>query len=871
MKKVVSILLAVLFAVPAFALVPSALDDTTLAIAGINVTRTADSVVIYTGSGSRTNTNKWGFEVCVDANGVIISAGGNNNIVPDGGFVISGHGTAADSLRECAAVGRHARYFEKPAMVVISDNYVPPFFSTEYAFNGVNRIRRENQIIVYTGRETTGTNQWGFEVCVDSSGTVISVGGNNNAIPEGGFVVSGHSEGSDLLRNNIVPGMHIEYDADKLLLYVSYGIEGMIFNARGSIEKQRSRLDSLEARFALEDRSDYEKLESARAELETEISRFRSGGYTENELAEYLAGFGKKLDLLSAGGDESIPFEYRGVWVRPREKSREEVRKLVARLHELGANMLSIETQYSCGTIFPMPKDSLIQQNPYFGGFDVLQAYIEECHALGMELHCWMPVYNLGSVNSPNAGIAVFAKRPDLFCRNQDNGFYDENGGSFMMLDPSNPEAAAFLLEFYEYLITNYDIDCLQLDYIRYLGIGTEYDWGYHTYAAETFKKKHGFYPTFDREAEWWDDWCRIRCECVTGLVRSVRGLIDSKAPWIMLSADVFSDLSTTRTSIYQDTETWVKEGLLDILHPMTYGAATPYAQAPLFAALCAGKCLLAPGVGAYLNEVSGDVMHDQIAFLRGKNYFGAVAFESTAFLEKAVVKKICDGVYSEPAPSPRLDPEGTADAAYSFFSVRLSRAKESGDLTAAEHRKLMNALSSAVDAVKNGDGTREAASFRSLAGSTGTARAKAAFGDYAGMFYNAAVLAALEKTEKAGYIRIREKTAASGLGKYLPSGAEFLCEPGGKYAGTGTEVKYTVGGKSFSAVITVPGDTNGDGTVGPADYAMIKRTYLGTYSLEGARLAAAKVSGGEKLRPADYAMVKRHVLKTYNLFKDTE
>ena len=790
MKKFVSLLLAALLTVPAFALVPSAREDATFAIVGINVTRTADSVVIYTASGSRTGTNQWGFEACVDADGVIISVGGNNNTVPVGGFVISAHGTAAAALRECAAAGRHARYFEKPAMVIISDNYIPPFFSAEYAFSGVNRMRRTNQIIVYNWGGTTNTNQWGFEVCVDSSGTVISVGGNNSLIPDGGFVISGHGDGADLLRNSIIPGLHVEYDADKLMLYVSYGIEGMIFNARSRIEKQRSRLDSLEARFALEDGSDYERLDSAGEELETEINRFRGGGYTENEMAEYLVEFGKKLDLLSAVGEESVPFEYRGVWIRPREKTREEVRELVARLHALGANMLSIETQYACGTIFPMPKDSLIQQNPDFGGFDVLQAYIEECHALGMELHCWMPVYNLGSVNSSNAAAAVFAKRPDLFCRNQNNSLYDENGGSFMMLDPSNPEAKAFLLEFYEYLITHYDIDCLQLDYIRYLGTGTEYDWGYHTYAAETFKKKHGFYPTFDQKAEWWNDWCRIRCDCVTDLVRSVRGLIDSKAPGIMLSADVFSDLTTTGTSIYQDTETWVKEGLLDILHPMTYGAASPYAQAPSFAKLCADKCLLVPGVGAYLNEVNSDVMHDQIAFLRGKDYFGAVTFESTAFLEKASNTKVYAGVYSEPAPSPRLDPEGTADAAYSFFSVWLSRAKQSGDLTAAEHQQLMNALSAAVGAVKNGDGTREAASFRSLAGSIGTARAKAAFGEYAGMFYGAAALAAIEKTEKTGYIRIREKTAVSELGAYLPSGAEYLCAPDGKYACTGTAVK---------------------------------------------------------------------------------
>ncbi|MBR0232117.1 MAG: family 10 glycosylhydrolase [Clostridia bacterium] len=869
MKKTIPFILALFLSVPALLLCAGASGDVRLAVSGFNVTRAADSVVIYTNSGSSTNTNKWGFEVCVDSDGIIISAGGNNSTVPLGGFVISAHGKAISPLREAAKVGFHARYFEKPAAVVISESYIPPFFSTEYSFNGVNRIRLENQIIVYTGKSFTGTNQWGYEVCVDASGFVISLGGNNSAIPEGGFVVSGHGEGAALLRNCMAVGQRVSFDAEKLILYVSYDIESMILNARWNIEKQIRHLDGLEDRFSPGDDLSRERLGAAREELEAEIGKFRDGLLTENETAEYLVGFGKRVDSICAVCEESVPFEYRGVWVRPREKTREEVRALVARLHELGANMISVETQYSCGTIFPMPEDSLIQQNPDFGGFDVLRAYIEECHALGMELHCWMPVFNLGSATSPNADISVFAKRPDLFCKNQDGGIYDESGGSSMMLDPSDPEAKEFLLGFYEYLITNYDIDCLQLDYIRYPGAGAEYDWGYCTYAAETFKKSHGFYPSFDSKAAWWEDWCRVRCDCVTDLVRRVRALIDEKAPGIMLSADVFSNLSTTVTSIYQDTETWVNEGLLDLLHPMTYGAATPYAQAPLFASLCAGKCLLAPGIGAYLNEVSGDVMHDQIDFLRGGGYFGAVTFESTAFLEKAVVKKICDGVYSEPAPSPRLDPEGAADAAYGFFTVRFARARQSGDLTEAEHEKLLSSLSAAVRAMKEGDGRSEAAEFAKLAASCGSERAKAAFGDRAGMFRFAAELAAKRRCEYAGYIFVREKTSPAELGAYLPSGAEFVCGADGKYAGTGDTIEYSAGGKSYTATVAVPGDTNGDGVVGPADYAMIKRACLGTFTLKGDKLEAAKVSGGEKLRPADYAMVKRHVLRTYDLYKN--
>ena len=867
MKKRISLIIALCLLVPSLVLGANADEDATFAVAGFNTYRSADSIIIYNQSGEYTQTNQWGYEVCVDSDGVIVSVGGNNRQVPVGGFVISGHGTAAAELRACAKVGRHARYFEKPATVIISDSFIPPFFTAEYPFNGVNTIRRQDYIVVYNWSGSTNTNQWGYEVCVDSQGTVISVGGNNNAIPEGGFVVSGHGDGADLLQLVMTPGLHVEYDAEKLILSVSYTIESMIFNACSALDTHRETLDSLNARFALEDESVFRTLETYSAELDSEVKKYRDGRITSLELAEFIAGFRRRLDSDVSQSDESLPFEYRGVWLRPRETSRAAVHEVVTRLHDMGVNMISIETQYACCTVFPMPEGSLIQQNPSFKGFDALQAYIEECHALGMELHCWMPVYYLGSSDSVNADIAVFAKRLDLFARNQDNNYYDEDGGSFMMLDPSNPDAKAFLLEFYEYLLTNYDIDCLQLDYIRYIGPGAKYDWGYHTCAAETFKAKYGFYPTYDQSAPWWNDWCQIRCDCVTDFVRSVRALIDEKAPGVLLSADVYSDLSTTKTSVYQDSARWVKEGLLDILHPMTYGVNTPYVQVPSFAELCKGRCVLAPGMGAYLSSVDPDVLYGQIAYLRRENVFGGVTFESTAFLTKAQGGKICGGLYAEPAPSPLREPAALADSANAFFAARLSRAKKSGDLTASEYGKLVAALNAATEAIKTGDGVPEAAQFLALCKSSGSARAKSAFTPYADMFRTAAQLAAKQKTADAGYIYIPEKTRPEELAAYLPQGASYVCGGAGRYAGTGCELLCRDASGSFKATVIVYGDTNGDGVVGPVDYAMIKRTYLGTYSLEGAKLAAAIVSGGAKLRPTDYARVKRHVLGTYDLF----
>ncbi len=54
-----------------------------------NTPRYAEYLVVYNKGGTKTGTNGYGFEVVVGADGYVISAGGNDNEVPAGGFVIS--------------------------------------------------------------------------------------------------------------------------------------------------------------------------------------------------------------------------------------------------------------------------------------------------------------------------------------------------------------------------------------------------------------------------------------------------------------------------------------------------------------------------------------------------------------------------------------------------------------------------------------------------------------------------------------------------------------------------------------------------------------------------------------------------------------
>ncbi|MBO4453236.1 MAG: hypothetical protein J5793_04815 [Clostridia bacterium] len=62
----------------------------------------------------------------------------------------------------------------------------------------------------------------------------------------------------------------------------------------------------------------------------------------------------------------------------------------------------------------------------------------------------------------------------------------------------------------------------------------------------------------------------------------------------------------------------------------------------------------------------------------------------------------------------------------------------------------------------------------------------------------------------------------------------------------------------------TVYGDANGDHVVDVLDYLVIKRHFLGTYTIQDQYLVNADVNGDGRISAADYLMVKRHVLGTY-------
>ncbi len=76
--------------------------------------RGPDQLIIYTPSYGHptTLTNEWGYEVRVEK-GVVTRVGGNNSPIPPDGFVVSGHGRAAEWMRLNLYAGTKVEYDAK--------------------------------------------------------------------------------------------------------------------------------------------------------------------------------------------------------------------------------------------------------------------------------------------------------------------------------------------------------------------------------------------------------------------------------------------------------------------------------------------------------------------------------------------------------------------------------------------------------------------------------------------------------------------------------------------------------------------------------------------------------------------------------------
>ena len=181
-------------------------------LTGVNITRTADALVMYCNPIVEAPTNKWGMEIACDKNGVAICDpvyGKGHMAVPDGGRVYSAHGKAIAYLQN----------IRKGFKVWVQNGVVYYNHRQHRSVDGEDRVRSTNQLIVYRSNAVR-RNIWGCEVAVQN-GVAINTpiyGKCNIAIPKDGYVISGHGDSAWWMLKYIKKGTKITRSGNVIVL-----------------------------------------------------------------------------------------------------------------------------------------------------------------------------------------------------------------------------------------------------------------------------------------------------------------------------------------------------------------------------------------------------------------------------------------------------------------------------------------------------------------------------------------------------------------------------------------------------------------------------------------------------------------------------
>ncbi|MDD4125242.1 MAG: family 10 glycosylhydrolase [Eubacteriales bacterium] len=676
LMPILALTLSFALIIPLFVFPSAAKADTAYSytVGGINVYPKTGTVTVYTDEYGATCGGKDSYNALeiVVSEGRVVSVGGVDNAIPEGGFVAMVRGSGLTTEIEALSLGEgDTVIFDEFNMEIlfINENY-SPFYSDTISFDRYNSTRTENTIIIYNSGATTKTNIWGTEVVVDAEGFVASIGGNDNTIPKGGFVIS--AVGKDRmaeLTNAAVLGLAVTVDNDAKTVTFAFSKESIVGGMSAEYNNFVSDTEAGKAVFA---NLNYIEIEKLLAQMESCLNSADEAIKADDIAAAMVKKYEfAKLQRQS----EKLTVEYpaveaRAIWLRPTASdTRIKVNETVKAIHEAGYNAVCIELLFNSVTIFSVDTDEyLFSQDPLLNGFDVLEAYIDECHKYGIEVHGWMTCYRVSHGSSTNRNLAVSTLKPEWLCMAK-SGTVEVGDTKGYFLNPALPEVSEFLLKFYRYILNTYSLDGFQLDYIRYPYAAGE-DFGYDDYTRSLFEDEYGTDPiNLTSSSSLWNDWCRFRAAFVTDFVGEVSQLVKEIRPDIYLSADVAPDYRDVYAKYMQEAEIWLTEKLIDMAFPMAYGTNV----VPLYSSFT----VAAAGDYAYayigLGDYGTDILKREIVETRQAGGDGFAFFSWSQYVSGNYVNEIASSILSWSSLSPSYNASEALHAQAEYMLERIS------------------------------------------------------------------------------------------------------------------------------------------------------------------------------------------------------
>lgn len=242
-----------------------------------------------------------------------------------------------------------------------------------------------------------------------------------------------------------------------------------------------------------------------------------------------------------------------------------------------------------------------------------------------IEVHAWFVMQRItrGETLHPNH---ILSRHPE-YVMSDSNGNISSGGTRY--LDPGHPGAVDHNVAVILDCLSKYNIDGINLDYIRYPEASG--DWGYNPVSIARF---NAFYGKTGQPAVNDPDWGDWRRRCVTLAVKKVYVKSLMLKPSVVLTADTINwgfnytsvedfKNSSAYAGVYQDWVGWLQQGIIDYNALMNYTTTSSryqgWTQLSLEHDTKRGSII---GIGAYLQTSVQNSMN-QLLYARSQNAAG--------------------------------------------------------------------------------------------------------------------------------------------------------------------------------------------------------------------------------------------------------
>lgn len=506
-----------------------------------------------------------------------------------------------------------------------------------YTFNNVKYggSRGTDELVYYDETLTHNTNIYGLEVAVNKDGLVIDIA-TKVTIPRDGFVLSGHGKSITLLNNRVKIGDYIVYLNNEAKIYRNFQINNIIGLAI-DLDKLKTEIINKDNSFLALDYVEILRMYNEAVNIFNELmNNYKAEDFNLAEeiiLTIYFMLIEPKAATI------------RAMWHYPlrssgyNEINTFEINKYLDKVKSIGINRIYLNTNFNGSSIYKSEylTQRLTANYTYEGYKDYLEAFISEAHSKEIEVYAWTNTLIAGDgMNNP-----YYSSKGWLL-----KGFNGEdNYGGMYYLDISNDEVQEFLGNIFNELASNYNLDGIEYDFIRfpvgrlnnYTGGSTAdlLDWGWTESFQNKFKEKYNLTGDLKElvitNATIRNNWLQFKRDLLTKTVEMISTTIKNANSNIIISAAVMASLTGAKNTYLQDWEKWITLGFVEELNPMIYTANNSGLQQDLIAMKNNVKDYADIVVGIFPEGSGGglSMVSEQIAIIESLGVNGVAKFSS--------------------------------------------------------------------------------------------------------------------------------------------------------------------------------------------------------------------------------------------------